>query len=125
MDGVEKIKEILESWSGGWGITEAQPVLGRMGEENRKKALEQVPGLSALLCCVLPYYAGEEEGTCPCMPGGRTITRWRGIIWKKAASSWRSCFPAIHSGAMRIFPPIPRSMPVPGVGWGKSDKTAC
>ena len=32
MDGVEKIKEILESWSGGWGITEAQPVLGRMRE---------------------------------------------------------------------------------------------
>lgn len=62
MDGMEKIKEILESWSGGWGITDAQPVLGRMGEENRKKALEQVPGLSALLCCVLPYYAGEEEG---------------------------------------------------------------
>ena len=62
MDGMKKIKKILERWSGGWGITDAQPVLGRMGEENRKKALEQVPGLSALLCCVLPYYAGEEEG---------------------------------------------------------------
>ena len=31
MDGMEKIKEILESWSGGWGIIEAQPVLRYMG----------------------------------------------------------------------------------------------
>lgn len=44
------------------GITRAEPVLKRMTPPARSQALEQVPGLAALLCCVFPYFRGLEPG---------------------------------------------------------------
>lgn len=38
------------------------PVLARMGEQNRRQAEEQIPGLQGLLCCVFPYFNSLAPG---------------------------------------------------------------
>ncbi|MBU5431852.1 epoxyqueuosine reductase [Intestinimonas sp. MSJ-38] len=119
MDGVEKIKEILESWSGGWGITEAQPVLGRMREEKRKKALEQMPGLSALLCCVLPYYAGEEEGNLSLYARGEDYHQVAGRYLEESCKQLEELFPGHTFRGYADISPYPEVYACARSGLGK------
>ena len=63
MEAERQAIELLQRYCQGQaGVTEAEPVLERMAQPARHRALEQVPGLKAFLCCVFPYFNDLEPG---------------------------------------------------------------
>ncbi len=63
MEKERRAAEILAACcQGAAAAASPEAVLARMGEANRRKALEQVPGLQGLLCCVFPYFNRLDGG---------------------------------------------------------------
>ena len=88
MEKEEKAAEILAGCCQGEAAALAPgPILARMEEKSRRRALEQVPGLKGLLCCVFPYFDNLAPGNLSIYAPGHGLS-FSG--WSPAGQSVRN-----------------------------------
>ncbi len=123
MEKEEKAAEILAGCCQGEAAALAPgPILARMEEKSRRRALEQVPGLKGLLCCVFPYFDNLAPGNLSIYARGMDYHLAAGRRLDRACEMLKKEFPGFNFRGYTDVSPFPEVYACARAGLGAMGK---